>query len=212
MTTRYVPWEVYKNLKMFLEHRKVTSVTSADIAEGEFSNIFNHYGYTKITGRRNDKHGDRSFHILLIAPNSHYASKLPSFKKLLNMVPSEDFTKNTEIVIISETELTNFIKAHILERRTENPQLYIEHYTYSYFSTVIPRQTLVPKHEIPPSDEVREFCETHRTKKEKLPKIYVSDAPVVWLGVRAGDVVKVERRSYAVGTFPIYKYVIKGTF
>ena len=208
MTTKYIPWEVYTNLKKFLEYRNVQSETTF-IQEGEFANIFNHYGYAKISGRRDDKYGNRSFHILLIAPNNHYASKSPNFKKLLNMIPSSDITGNSEIVVISETPLTNFIKSHIAEKKAENKLLYIEHYTYEYFSTVLPNQISIPKHSIPSQEEVTEFCSLHRTKKQNFPKIYTTDSQVVWLGLRAGDVVEVDRKSYAVGEFPLYRYVIR---
>ena len=208
MALRYIPYEIYKNLFEFLKHRNVDH-QNQQFTEYAFTKTFAQYEYIIMKGSRDDKYGKRPFYVILIAPGSTYGTKTPSFKKLMNSISSDDMSNKAEIVIISENPLTNFIKNQIRTYRISRPGLWIEHHEYFKFSIVIPNHIEVPPHSIMSEEEVAQFCRDNYTQKDKLASIYVNDSPVVWLGARPGDVIKIVRSSEAVGKAIGYRHVIR---
>ena len=206
---RYLPYEVYKNLKDFLEYRNVIDHDYKAMSEAEIMNQMLYSDFIKIRGTRDDKHGKRPFVIILIAPGSKVALNTPNFKKLINGIPAADLNARAEIVIISEAELTNFIMTQIRADKEAHPGLYIEHYKYLMFAIVMPKCDIIPVHTIVSDQEVEELCKSTYIRKDRLPSIYANDTGVVWIGARPGDVVRVERKSEAVGKAIGYRIVVK---
>jgi DNA-directed RNA polymerase subunit H (RpoH/RPB5) len=66
-------------------------------------------------------------------------------------------------------------------------------------------------HEHIPVDKVPDLLNMLKTTKDKLPKIHANDTSIVWLGLRAGDVVKVYRNSDLVGETTSYRLILKAT-
>lgn len=210
MTERYIPHMIYKNIPEFLKYRKVVIDPKYEfMPEDELIKHLRHYEYVKISGTRTDKHGTRPFFIILIAPGSKYAINTPQFKKIFGTIKDTDLDSKAEIVIISEQPLTNFIKHQIRTEKTEHPGIYIENYEYKMFAIVIPNHIMVPKHIIMEDAEVAEFCANFHTQPSRMDKILVTDPPVVWLGARPGDVIKVIRDSEITGTSIGYRVVVR---
>lgn len=204
---RYPAYECYKNLEKLLEYRNA-STEYKFMTKATFEKEFSHYEMLTIKATRNDKHGKRNFYIFLTSPESKYATKLPEFKKMMRAIPEKEFDDNLEVLIISEQPLTNFITREIASRRTEHPKLYIEHHDYSKFSIVIPEHPSVPRHTIMDQKELDELLTSYHRQKENLQRIFSHDTPIVWLGARPGDVVKIERISETVGVSEGYRVVI----
>ena len=200
---RYLPYEVYKNMPELLRMRGAET-THRFLNQSKFTTEFSHFEKIVIQATR----GDRKLYIFITSPGSKFATRLPEFKKMIHEVPEAEFKKGPEILIISENNLTNYIMTEIKQRRYDYKDLYIEMHDYSIFVTLPEKNVNIQHHEIVPEDELREFLQTHHRSKRDLPKIFASDTPVVWLGGRPGDVIKVLRISETVGEAPAYRIVI----
>jgi DNA-directed RNA polymerase subunit H (RpoH/RPB5) len=187
-----------------MDHRKVR-YNHTFLTSNEFSKIFNHTEFIKIDGLREDKHGKRLFSIILIAPESKYSNNMTNFKRLLN----NNYTPgtSTELVIISENPLTNFIQHEIVTQRNNNPTLYLEHYTYDLFSQVIPDAHMYSPCSIATDEEVEELTTYHRMKKNTLSEVLLIDPAVIWLGARVDDVLVYNKPSDGVGEIDGYRIV-----
>lgn len=206
---KYVPGEVYINLKEFLKYRGIAS-DHKFLSTEKFSDLLNTNEYVRIDGVRTDGKGtQQNIFVFLIMPKSRFALRAPDFKKLLNTLPKAAL-EHAEIMFVSEAELTNHIKKQLDEFRSENRGTYIEAYTYDKFIIVVPLHVAVPKHEIAAKAEVDKWCEEFGTAREDLPKILSSDPPVVWLGAKPGDVVRIYRRSESAGHAVTMRHVIHG--
>jgi DNA-directed RNA polymerase I, II, and III subunit RPABC1 len=211
--TDYVPGIIYENMPKFLQYRNIISdykFTSLD----EFSSRIKHFGIVHISGKK--VKGGHFVYIILMAPDSKYATKSPDFKKLLGplittaMNSKQASGRGLEIIIISEKELTNhIIKAINDDYLAKYGMLHIEHYIYKLFKLVVPEHVMQPKFTLTTRDEAAEFCKEYYTDIDKFPKISSkSDAMAVWMGLRPGDVVKIERTSESAGVAIVYRYCI----
>ena len=72
-----------------------------------------------------------------------------------------------------------------------------------------PNHVLVPKHEIMQIKEAKQVLEKYHCKSIELPLIFVSDPAIVGLGVKAGDMIKITRKSATAGESFYYRYVIE---
>lgn len=206
---KYVPGEVYNNLREFITYRGIRTDYKF-LPIDKFSDTLNTYEYVRIEGDRTDSRGvNTAVTIFLIMPKSRYALRAPDFKKLFNTL-TKNRLENGEVLFISEEELTNHIKKQIDELRTENKTLYIENYTYDKFVIVVPKHVSVPKHIIADRAEIDQWCDDYGTSRSELPKIFASDPPVVWLGAKPGDVIKIYRNSESAGHAVAMRQVIHG--
>lgn len=206
---KYVPGEVYNNLKEFLKYRGVATDHKFLTTE-KFSDLLNSNEYVRIDGTRTDGKGvQQNVFVFLIMPKSRFALRAPDFKKLLNTLTKSSL-EHAEIMFVSEAELTNHIKKQLDEFRSENRGTYLEAYTYDKFMIVVPQHVAVPPHSIASRAEIDKWCDEFGTAREDLPKILASDPPVVWLGAKPGDVIKIYRRSESAGHAVAMRQVING--
>jgi len=70
------------------------------------------------------------------------------------------------------------------------------------------KNSLVPKHDVLPEDEVNSLLEELNITKGQLPKILVTDPVVKKIKAKAGDVVKITRDSKTAGTALVYRVVV----
>ncbi len=208
----YITWEVYTNLLKMLEYRGIKRAEEPMTADA-FAQNLNHYNYVMITGTRpvSDPR-EHSIIIVEIAPGSSYATKSADFKRLLQKIPvakaveSKQYTTN--IVFISEHNLTTHINKQLNSYSRENPNVYLESYDPTYFKIESPKHSLVPPHSIPTEEEVMQFCDKWRISPWDLPKISRYDTMAVWLGLRYGMVVKIMRISETAGQAIAYKICV----
>ena len=67
---------------------------------------------------------------------------------------------------------------------------------------------MVPKHTKLSETEKIKLLEKHAITVKELPKINVDDPAIASLNLKAGDVVKIERKSPTAGTTVYYRGVI----
>ena len=69
---------------------------------------------------------------------------------------------------------------------------------------------LVPKHEILTPEEKMEMLKNYRVKPYQLPRIKTSDPIAKVIGAKAGDILKITRKSPTAGVYISYRYVVEG--
>ncbi len=74
----------------------------------------------------------------------------------------------------------------------------------------IPKHTLVPVHSKVSDNEKEKVLSALQATTTQLPKIYKDDAALVKLAVKAGDIIKIERKSPTAGVSFYYRVVIDG--
>lgn len=207
----YVPGEVYTNLVKMMEYRGI-KLSTPPLTPDTVVQKLNHYEFVMLSGTRGkeDSRGAADTTVILIAPNSKYSGKSGDFKKLLKYLPKVQPGVRLEVIFVSEYELTTHIKKQILAFKQENPDIHIENYDYEIFMLENPKHVSVPPHSIPSEEEVSEFCRLHYKDRTTFPKILQSDAQAVWLGLRPGMVVKIDRVSETAGRAIAYRYCVKG--
>lgn len=201
----YTPGRVYENLIKMMEYRNVALAEPA-LTTDIVSQKLNHFEYVIIHGKRpsTDMRGEAAVYVILLSPTSKYAAKSAEFKKLLKVLPKTKI----EVVFISEEPLTIHIKKVLVQIRLEM-LIAIEDYPYSIFMIEAPKHESVPIHTIATDAEVAEFCIEHFTTRERFPKIIQSDVQAVWLGLKPGMVVRVDRISETAGTAIAYRYCVR---
>lgn len=71
------------------------------------------------------------------------------------------------------------------------------------------RHQLVPEHSVLSEEEQKRILEQYKITKTQLPKIFTTDPVVKALGAKAGDVLRIVRRSRTAGTAIYYRLVVK---
>lgn len=207
MQERYIPYEVYKNAKVFFEYRGIIPdpKTNLNMSREELVKILIREEHVKLIGT-NSKNNNRKFMLVIIAPSSKYALHTPQFKKLMNNIPLAD---PLDLMFISETPLTNFIQKELVEQKKKHPSVYIEHHKYSLLTIIIPNHDLSQKHILLTPTQAKEFTESNYTSPIEYSKIRAGDPMIVWLGAKPGDFIKVERASESTGKAITYHYVLR---
>lgn len=72
----------------------------------------------------------------------------------------------------------------------------------------IMKHSLVPKHSILSEKELEELLKKYEITTRQLPKIYITDPCIKIIGAKAGDVVKIERKSPTSGISYAYRVVV----
>jgi|TARA_Y100000034_G_C6662767_1_gene290650 DNA-directed RNA polymerase subunit H len=69
---------------------------------------------------------------------------------------------------------------------------------------------LVPKHSLLTDAQKEAFLASHNLTFKEVPKILVDDPALATLQAKAGDIVKIERKSATAGISDYYRGVING--
>jgi len=227
-----VLYKIYGNILKMTEYRKMTvkNIYTKDefikkINSDEYIliNCFNNINHTTInkndttinkndtTINKNDTVNNDNTMVVLFMPGSKYSLKSPDFEKLLNNINKNNKTANmvSNYMFVSETEFSTHIIKKIEVFRSINENVNLEHYTYKLFIVEIPKCVMVPKHEFATEEEIK-ICIYDRYKTLKdLPKILITDPPIVWIGGKASDIIKITRISETAGYAIVYKIVVK---
>lgn len=72
------------------------------------------------------------------------------------------------------------------------------------------KHQLVPKHELLSKKEAEELMQEFHIQPYQLPYIKATDAASQTLSAKAGDVLKITRKSPTAGEVVVYRYVVEG--
>ncbi len=67
---------------------------------------------------------------------------------------------------------------------------------------------LVPKHEKLSDKEAKAFLEKYHATMKELPKIYINEPALRPLSVKAGDIIRITRKSRTAGETVFYRGVV----
>lgn len=200
----YYPGEVYKNLIKMMALCNIT-LTKEPVNNEVLATTLNNNQYITLTGTRpeTDPRGEALIVVILIAPNSKYASRSEDFKKLLKGLPK---AKMLEVIFITEDTLSTHLEKHMKLYMAENTWVHLERYSYDIFLIENTQHVSVDKHTIMTQDEVNEFCKTHHTNPMNLAAIKPDDPQAIWNGVKRGMVVRITRVSDTAGISINYRH------
>lgn len=72
------------------------------------------------------------------------------------------------------------------------------------------KHNLVPIHEVVSPEKAEELLRKYRIKAHQLPRIKATDVPIIAIGAKLGDIVKITRDSPTAGKHVTYRVVIFG--
>lgn len=201
--------KVYANVIAMLGYREC-KLQSEPLSAEAFGGQLNHYEYVAIEATRPASAIRDACHTvcLVVAPESKYATKTADFKQLIKKIRPTATSPINNLVFITEKPLTVHIEKSLSAFRKENPGLLVEAYEYRNFAIEVPRHVNVPRHTIVPEEKVREFCELYKTDRDRVPKIQHTDPMAVWLGLRPGQWVRIERVSENAGQAIAYRMCV----
>lgn len=205
---RYMPFVVYENILKMLPGRNV-NIKHKILNQSELSSELNHIQYVKIEGTRNEFNVNKKIVIILFSPKTDYADARPTFEKLYNSLLHGN-TSNIELMFISGKSLSNNIKKFINDQRKKQTNIYVEHYTYEPFSyNLLENDSIMPHRRLTEQESDDLLSSIYKTK-DRLPKISANDPPVVWIGGKPGDIIKIDRVSENTGESVAYRLCIRG--
>ena len=110
-------------------------------------------------------------------------------------------TANSGLIIMSG-KISQQAKQKVQEI---NNELQIEIFTLGELVVNITEHELVPKHLLLSPVEKEMLLKRYKIKEHQLPKILVTDPVARYLGLKRGDVVKIERVSETAGKYITYR-------
>lgn len=190
--------QIYNNIFSFIKYRNLTLVDT-QLTDDEFNRKIQINKYILI--KTHDSGGNLN-NILLFHNNTEYSSKAVEFKKLMNSI-----NKDSNIIIISKDNITNFINKHVNDLQIEKSQIY--NYAYMQLSIVIPEHINCVPHRILSLEEEDELLNrVLYADKKNLPGICINDPMIIWIGGKVGDIIEITRTSEITGESIAYRRVI----
>lgn len=178
--------------------------------------------YLRLDARRRAPRGRRDLVVVLVlAPGGAPSRFSPDFKAMVDRVRHEKaFLEGTldELIVIAHPEL--FGQTHIVEaffggyqrEEVEGPDPegrapFYNAYPCWNFVLEIPAHVSVAPHRVVGPEE--EAALLARTRRADLPVIFHNDPPVVWLGARPGQIVRIDAPSHTAGFAVVYRRVVR---
>lgn len=217
----YPPWGVAQIVAgPFFRYRGLDPLAEAPLAHGAAVERLERDQYLRLDARRRAPRGRRDLVVVLIlAPGGGPARFSPEFRGLVERVRHERaFLEGAldELIIIAGDEF--FGQPHIVELffggyQREEPEgpdpegkgAFYNAYPYRNFVMEIPAHVSVAPHRlVDPEEEAALLARLHRGS---LPVIFHNDPPVVWLGARPGQIVRIDAPSHTAGFAVTYRLV-----
>lgn len=183
---------VYRHLPKFFASRGVGG-PALDAPRGKFIADLDLIGYCRV-----EADGGRLV-VLILAPASKYVLHGPDLRQLLSVTLIKG--KTVEVLVFAPEKAqkkSNIYNVILASRKLFKPVMF-DMYPYHVLSVDIPRCRSVPRHTVVPNDEVAAFLKFSRLRPSDLNVMRVDDPPVVWIGGRAGQVVRTESSSETTG-------------
>lgn len=198
---------VYLNIRRALESRDGV-LASAPLTEKTFKTTFVTTGYVAVRGRRADHAFRPNSNILFLYfdPESENIQKNVKFERVLNIEAPETGDVDN-IIIVTHNQISHHIRNVINGIRTKRPNLHIEVCMHYKFLTNFTESSVYCKHEIADPAEIKKLCDQQRFDPN-FKHIRADDTGAVWVGARAGDIVKITMPSHNAGYSIDYRCVV----
>lgn len=196
----------------FFPNRNITLINNKPFSDDEIIGDMEKYGFVRIDGLSNNKRGDRDKIVFIVLKsNDTYNNnnlELKKIKKIIELIDNDEYTKNNTLneffLVINKEyfgrknfddivkELYNRQKQGI-DQEGERP--YYSIFPYHNFSFSVPKCKILFPHIVMTKDEVSELIQKERINFKDLPVILTNDVNIIWNGGRAGQVVRIHRKS-----------------
>lgn len=198
---------IYDNIKEMVKYRGYS--IKPDETENPLDYTLNAKGYIVVEGEREQSFQRELTHILAVLATDKY-TKSSAIADLHNII-AEYMKKagisplTAEIVFITKKEPTTNINKQLVKFRLITPNIDI--YPYTYFKIVLPNHRIVPKHSIPSEEELEYLVKYYHVDLNNLPKMRYDDAQNIWLGLKPGHYVRIDRISETSGKAVAYRRI-----
>ncbi len=197
---------IYINICKSLSSQNIT--LPAQFTQEEFISKINMTDYiTMECPRKCQLRGDANVFIIIAAPNAKYIEKGPEFTKLLKIIPAGA----NQINIYSNSDLSTHVLKVVENYRAMNPARVLNMFHHKIFKYDLMTHVCSIPHEIMTPAEAEAICIRNYTQLSKFPKIYTSDPQIIWLGARAGMLIRIRRPSETAGEAILYRYCIESS-
>jgi DNA-directed RNA polymerase subunit H (RpoH/RPB5) len=218
---------VFQHLGRFLESRGLVPAEGADLdtSRDRFITELGHIGYYRLDAVSRGA-AYKIVIIIVLALRGKYTDHGPQLRGLVSSLNSEDFAREgrlAEVIVVAPEDImkkknmTDVIEDFRAAAAAGEPSPgtpdgptpaadYYNMYPYHVFSLDIPRCQIVPLHEIAQPAEVQAFLARELLALRDLPMVASSNPPVVWIGGRPGQVVRIQCPSETAGE--AYKYCV----
>lgn len=209
----FPPYLALTNLPRFLEYRGLRLTEPADGVPRRdvFKSRLTEMGSFRVVAESHDA-PPRVTVLFLLDPHGKYSQHVPDLRKLIQALQIEPFSKEgrlAEVILLSHEDVPK--KSHFkeaLNKLRTTAEYMINLYPFSVFTTILPEVQAVPEHVIASAEEVQELLRWRKLRLADLKKISAHDPPVVWLGARPQDVVRIAMPSESAGTAYDYRVVV----
>ena len=184
-------WNIYNNLFILIEKREWTKKPEK-LEKTEFELALRSNGFVYIIGI--NRYGEPAT-IVLTDIVSHIANHTNEFTNAMGKLKGD-------IMLISNKQATNQIKQY-----ATSIGLIFSSYTFGLFAIDMTKAPMVPPHRIMSRDEIKDLFQFTVSERSDLPKIFITDTQIIWLGAKIGDVIEVTRWSEATGYSIIHRVV-----
>lgn len=225
---------VFQHLGRFLESRGLVPAEGSDLdtPRERFVTALDRIGYYRLDATPRPDGRGAAYKIvtviLVLPPGGKYTDHGPHLRGLIASLHSENFAREgrlAEVIVVAPEEImkkknmTDVVKGFrdAPEENTQKkknrkgsfqpPAVGYNMYPYHVFSLDIPQAQCVPRHTIVPAAEAKAFLTRERVSPRDLPQVASSDPPVVWIGARPGQIVRIEYASATAGKAYNYCYV-----
>jgi DNA-directed RNA polymerase subunit H (RpoH/RPB5) len=191
----------YQNILVFAgpKYRNFTLDEGYDLDRKTFVQTMQLNEYLLVSGV--DNASGKKIYLLLIKPGSDYGRRTEHMKRIFKTIKPEPCT----VFIFTKTPLTVYIRRAL---KLMTPITY-KNYFYKHFVIPIEQGPLCSRFKVLSEEETQHLCRKQLfiSSRLDLPRIYLSDPQVIWVGAEIGQVVKILTRSLIAGMMITYRVV-----
>lgn len=203
---------IYNNLKQMCEFRGAR--LTEFLPDSGFNEKMESDQHVRIRAERSASDIRGAAHILIIMFSTRReidstSSKFtPFIARIIREKPKDNIEFN--IILVSIAPISNSLIALI--RSESKNGIFIEHHLAVRFSIVVPRNIAVPPHTIVSRADVEKIRKEMHIDESHFPKLIAGtvnpDPVAVWLGLRPGMIVRVDRPCETAGCETVYRLCI----
>jgi len=186
----------------FFDYRKI--IKDKTYTEDEIISILRTYSYITLTGRY--KESGNKISIFIIEQESRFIQGVNEITKFIATI---DITGSIyEVIFIIPNIIMESKKNIVASLRELNKVVNtVIIAPYRTFIIPVPLHAAVPKHEIVSPEQFLYEAGGEHLHAPNMKYILSNDPPVVWLGAKTGDIIKIYGDSTTVGKFIGYRIV-----
>lgn len=208
------PLIVFYNIMRLCEFRGARPNARATLSAAQFTAAMDANHHVQINAERSADDIRGASHLVIIqfsalrSIDTSSQKFKPFIDKIIKTRPRDGVEFN--LILITTAPVSPAIARIIADQR--DPGVIVEQHTAARFLIVAPEHIAVPRHTIVPRDEVDTLCREMHLILGNLPHMVASgtmpDPMAVWMGLRPGMIVRIDRISETAGNETIYRRCI----